>query len=166
MTTRTRTCVGVDPGGRSTGVAAVIAPKTLVYWAVVTRDADLDVYLAEICETIRIARSHLRHTARESGARTAVAVEDVVDPTPHMGTVTVRGLIDAAQVLGAVVRTFNAQRIRPASHGGGLLAAYPEALRGPREKKGTGRLRHARSAYDVAVTWLRHQPSLEKETQL
>lgn len=154
--------VGVDPGGRHTGVVAR-AGDQLLYKALVscTPDITFDWYLAEVVDTVRRARDHARDVliAHDTHPRTGllVGVEDINDPTPQMGIASIRGLIDTAQVLGAVAAHFVVTRIPPAGHGSNPLSTYPNALVG-HETEGRGRLRHVRSAWDIAgVTHRIHQ---------
>lgn len=88
----------------------------------------------------------------------AVAVEAVNKPSPHMGVISVDGLIDTALTAGAVsswavFEVIGLIWVPPAHNGQGHLLAYPEALRPTRGSgKGHDRLRHCRSAWDVAGT--------------
>lgn len=82
------------------------------------------------------------------------AVEGLNHPHPRMKLVNVRGLLDTARVIGwldvwlAPSRTV--LEVPPGRHGSGPLAAYPAELVGPRERSGSGKMRHVRSAFDVA----------------
>lgn len=140
--------VGVDPGGRTTGVVSVNG-STVVYSALVTRTADqaFGQYALEVVDTVRIAVSAFWPT---------INVEDLVEPTPHLGLTSVKGLIDTARLIGyleAELPNYGIVRmVRPNNHGGDPLAAYPPELVGSREKVGTGKLRHVRAAYDIART--------------
>lgn len=140
--------VGVDPGGRFTGIVAR-AGDVAVWAAVVTRDADGDMarYLDEVEEAMLDAVHH--HGVDAS--RVQVAVEGLVAPSPHMGMVSLQGLLDTAVVLGAVMgRWDECVVVPPGDNGAGPLASYPARLVGSREKVGEGKARHARSAWDVA----------------
>lgn len=146
--------VAVDPGGATTGIV-VRSGDTLHVWALVERnhlEPTIDPYLSEVCDTIIRARDHARNLALSDDryGPTTLAVEDINDPTPNMRTISVRGLIDTAQVVGAVAARWAVVRIPPGGHGMNPLGVYPEALRGGREKKGTGKLRHCRAAWDIA----------------
>ena len=88
-----------------------------------------------------------------------VAVEGLHVPTPHMGMTSVKGLIDTARVLGWVewvaCQVWGDQgpfvSVPPGGHGTAPRSTYPPELIGAREgPKLTGRLRHCRSAWDVA----------------
>lgn len=140
--------VGVDPGAAATGVVvrrgAAVAAACLVH-----RGDALDGYLAEVGAAVL--------GYRDDHQADMVAVEDTVPPEPHMGLSNPAGIIGAAQVLGAVVALApGAVLVPPAGWGAPvgsrveLCARYPLELIGPRERKGTGRLRHLRSAWDVA----------------
>ena len=94
--------------------------------------------------------------AQVKGCQSLIAVEELVHPTPHMGLANVRGLLDTAQILGAVVAVgMLVVRVRPAKFGTAPLASYPAALVGEREVSGKGRLRHARAAWDIAGAGLK-----------
>jgi hypothetical protein len=146
--------VGVDPGGAQTGI--VVRAEGLHRWMLVTRTTPFDDYLREVTEGVLELKNHGRlllvdddlHDFRDP----VVAVEDINDPTPQMGVTSVRGLIDTAQVLGALAVRFTILRVPPGGHGSGPLTAYPQGLRGEQEKIGTGKLRHCRSAWDIAGT--------------
>lgn len=140
--------VGVDPGGRQTGVVARCGPQPL-FACIVTRADPENVptaaYVAEVTGAVADALDAI-------GGQALVAVEGVVHPTGHVRMVNVTGLLGAAVVLGGVLAAFPAAVVvPPGGHGAGPLGAYPDDLCGPRESKGTGRHRHVRSAYDVAA---------------
>lgn len=133
--------IGVDPGGQHTGIV-VVEDGRLTAKSLIGRDAN---------ETIEdYARYVARHVAGQADGR-LVAVEGVRRPSPHLGMIDVTGLLDAAVVLGAVVASCDpVMVVPPAGHGSGPLMAYPAELVGPNEPAGTGRLKHCRSAWDVA----------------
>ncbi len=147
-----RFIVAVDPGGSHTGI--VVRSDTLLHWhALVDRNRlhqNIDPYLHAVCDTIAQARDVARNLALTSGGQMVVAVEDIVDPTPQMGTIAVRGVIDTAQILGGVAAKWAVTRVPPAGHGLNPLHVYPIELSTPVEVKGTGRLRHCRAAWDIA----------------
>lgn len=141
--------IGVDPGGRSTGVIA--REGNALHWAaILVRDgAELlpgPDYFDEVFDGVNDA---LNSTVLVGGYR--LAVEGLVHPNGHVGIANVTGLLGTAMVLGAILSRFpDALVVPPGKHGAAPLTAYPEALRGPREKRGAGRARHARSAWDIA----------------
>jgi hypothetical protein len=137
--------VGIDPGGRWTGVVARRF-DAVVWAAVITREGDMASYLTEIKAAVGDAiATHLL------AVDVTVAVEGLVKPTPHMGVISLTGLLDTAVVLGAVMAWWpSAVIVPPGDNGAGPLTAYPARLVGAREVKGEGIARHARSAWDVA----------------
>lgn len=145
--------VGVDPGGRSTGVVTRHADR-LLYAATVTRDGTLADYLTEV--TCTVTKAVACAVTDQAGTTDPivtpiVAVEDLNEPTPHLGLTNVRGLIGAAEVLGAVLHAYpTAVLVPPGRHGSAPLDTYPPALVGARERQGTGKARHVRSSWDVA----------------
>lgn len=148
--------IGVDPGGRQTGLVVRYGNSCLAA-DLVTRDdpepfpgAD---YLAEVVDAIGglvvYASQDLPELA--GAAPPKVAVEAVVHPSGHVRMINAAGLLGTATVLGAVLAHFpKAIVVPPASHGAGPRSAYPAVLWPPTEKRGTGRRRHLRSAWDIA----------------
>ena len=141
--------IGVDPGGRHTGIVLRHSDQ-LVRWMLIRRATPLDAYLEEVVAAV--VEMYAYAPTVGIGGPILVAVEDLNDPNPHMGVTAVRGIIDTAQVIGALSVTLPIVRIPPGRHGSAPLAAYPTALRGARELVGKGKLRHVRSAWDVAGT--------------
>lgn len=142
--------IGVDPGGRFTGVIARVGPR-LLYGATVTRDDCVPSYLVEVRRTIEAAIDAVYRAQRYPVLTPIVAVEDLNEPTPHKGLINVNGLIGTAQVLGAVLCAHpTAIIVAPGGHGSAPLPAYPAALVGSREVAGTGKKKHMRSGWDIA----------------
>lgn len=89
----------------------------------------------------------------------AVAIEGVQKPSPFMGKsgnvsfTNVNGLLGTAMVLGAVLAALPAIVVPPGGNGSDPMGVYPVELR-PTRGKGAGgdKLRHERSAWDVAGT--------------
>jgi hypothetical protein len=135
--------VGVDPGGSDTGIVLRAADKLLAFDVVSRRAAAGEVraelpdgaYLCRVVDTV------VRFSALTRGS-TIVTIEGIKKPTGFAGgkraPMNPMGLIATGMTLGAV------------------LPAYPSALR-PTSGRGAGadRLRHARSAWDVADLGLR-----------
>lgn len=153
--------IGIDPGGTYTGVVArptrdLKARPT--YGAVVVRgqDSPLPLYLLEVLDTIEKA------IGLDSGPQAGeISVENVRPPTGWKDSERVpihpEGLLLTGVVLGAILgRWPNAYLVEPAGHGSHPLQLYPTDLIGQRERQGTGRRRHARSAWDVAGVALCH----------
>lgn len=138
--------VGVDPGGRYCGVVTRTGDAA-VWAAVITRDGDMAGYLVEVRAAIRDAVA----VVDQAGGTATVAVEGLVKPSPHMGVISLQGLLDTAVVLGAVMAWYpDAVVVPPGENGAGPLLSYPSRLVGARERVGEGVARHARSAFDVA----------------
>jgi len=139
--------LGVDPGGRTTGLCLVDG-RTVVAWALFVRKPTegFDPYFDRI---------HAALFAAVNGPGAPhIAVEYLVDPNPHLGITAVRGLLDTAQVIGAIRATFDVTMIRPGGHGSNLLRSYPPELVGPKEgAAGKGKMRHVRSAFDIAQAY-------------
>lgn len=165
--TRDPIVLGVDPGLRETGLALVDG-RTLLAAGTVTRDGppvpigrqltgvDGLTYLDRLGSTLD-GLEQLVVAPR----RLLVAVEDVVNPSPHMGTTNPAGIIATAVALGYVIGWAEAidgvelVTVRPARNGAGIAAQYPAQLldRGGKVSPG-GKRRHERSAYDVALAGL------------
>lgn len=143
--------IGVDPGGQCVGIVARHRDE-LIYHGLLTRgDRAMAGWVRAVTQGCRDAAWAV---PRQIGSTrpTVLAVEDLNPPTPHMGITSVRGLLDTAQVLGAVLHVYpGAIVVPPGGHGSGPIAAYPDALR-PKTGRGRGhdRLRHCRSGWDVA----------------
>lgn len=138
------TFVGVDPGGTWTGLVARRGDH-LLDAAVLRREVGQpDVrWVARVLWEIEVL----------SGGPdpVVVAVESVVAPTGRLGMISLEGLIGCAAVYGAIIGEYpEAVTVSPGGHGSAVLAAYPPALRARGETAGTGRWRHARSAWDIA----------------
>lgn len=135
--------VGVDPGGTWTGLVARRGDELLDF-AVLRREArQPDVrWVARVLSEIEYLRGP---------DPVVLAVESVVAPTGRLGMISLEGLLGAAMVLGAVLGEYpEAVTVSPGGHGSAVLAAYPPGLRAQGETAGTGRWRHARSAWDIA----------------
>jgi hypothetical protein len=153
--------VGCDPGGRETGVVARLGDEVL-WHAVIKADLTEPVvaYLDAVHQAVELALSAAIDASGDP--LPLIGVEGVVPPSPFFKgsyqSINVGGLINAAVVLGAVVGTHctPAERIiivPPAGHGANrpLRLCYPPELIGEREgEAGEGKLRHCRSAWDVA----------------
>lgn len=148
--------IGVDPGGRQTGIVVRYGDNCLAA-DLVTRDgpeafpgAD---YLAEVVDAIGglIVYGRDQICGDDTCAPAVVAVEGVVHPSGHVRMINAAGLLGTATVLGAVLAHYPAALVvPPAGNGAGPRSAYPAVLWPPTEKRGTGRCRHLRSAWDIA----------------
>jgi len=144
--------VGVDPGGQTSGFAVRIGDQCVAA-ALVENTTGRDGYLDELAEQLD---RYWTFCGDLDGPR-YVAVEDVRHPSPHLGTINVAGLLETAVGLGAVLawcRTWQAPvvTVPPGGHGTAPLTAYPRRLVGEHElgEYGKGRMKHARSAWDIA----------------
>lgn len=151
----TQLVIGVDPGGRQTGLVARYGDDLLAA-DLCTRDgAELFPgagYLAEVCDAVGGLVVYGQAETGESSF--VVAVEGVVHPSGHVRMINAAGLLGTAAVLGAVLVEYprTSVVVPPAKHGGGPRQAYPPQLWPTTDRKGTGRMRHVRSAWDVADT--------------
>jgi hypothetical protein len=142
--------VGVDPGGRSTGICARGNDVVLVSVLIPRPGRDPLPRSADLRRVVVIIEAVCRQL-RAAGWTPHVAVEDVVAPNPHLGMSNPVGLLGTAMVLGAVLSRWpGAAIVAPKGHGSAPLAAYPTELVGPTETAGTGKRRHLRSAWDIA----------------
>lgn len=141
--------VGVDPGGHDTGI--VVRQRDCLLWSdTVRRSPDEPVvhYALRVLQSVEAA---IAEAAGEDAGRGLLAVEDVVDPNPHVRLTNPRGLIDTAIVVGVIVGRHPVVLVPPGGHGTGPLGWYPATLRPTRgQGRGKDRLRHVRSAWDVA----------------
>jgi hypothetical protein len=145
--------LGVDPGGQSVGIVVREGHDLLHHRTVTRGDQTIDVWTRTVLDDL--------DRAAGVGFLDLCAVEGLNHPTPQMGLANVRGLLDTATVLGAVIGwcdQLDVVVVPPGRHGraadglgrAGLSAAYPAELVGPRETSGTGALRHCRAAWDCA----------------
>lgn len=136
--------LGVDPGGRWTGLVVVergraVARATVERGSRVGDGSTDHDYLDDV--VVELDAAHTRYGVE------LVAVEDVRRPVPQAGhrPTNPAGIIAAAVVLGRVIgwadeRGRPVAIVPPGGHGSSPRAAYPPELR-----------RHERSAYDVAL---------------
>lgn len=151
------TWVGIDPGGRYTGVV-VRRGNDLLDHRTYTRPGTDDLPERSFLRRLMLELMDLveLHDA-------AVAVEGVQKPSPFMGKTgnvsfsNVTGILGTAAVWGAVMAILPAVVIPPGGNGSGPMRAYPVELR-PTTGKGAGKdkLRHERSAWDVAGAGAAH----------
>lgn len=153
------TVLGIDPGGRTTGIVVRDGARLLHHAVIVRINVEpVESYALMIARTCDGIRRHGTEGS-EGYPVDVVAIESVEPPRWHhngkASPINPRHIIDTAIVYGALVATFpDAILVPPAGNGSRLLAAYPAELVGPKETKGTGELRHARSAWDIAAAGL------------
>lgn len=155
--------IGIDPGSRTTAIILIDNKQKPVKLSLVKNDGEL---LPVPADYIQGAINELRDYVTQNPDAT-IAVEGITRPNWHLATEHKRGsaanptgLLGTAMLLGAIISHYpDAVIIPPNKNGSKPLVAYPDELISPHEKKhpdwktrvGTGKLRHARSAYDVAV---------------
>lgn len=175
-----RVVLGVDPGGAGTGICVVRDGVVLAYATVDlgepvgTAALVRPDYLRRVVAACQATTGPPgpapgrctvieRLTAATGGPPDIVAVEDLNSPggRDHNGRVSPiqpAGLLAAAAVAGAVATWADLSglpvaTVPPGRNGSSPLSVYPSALVPPRTTAGTSdRLRHVRSAYDVART--------------
>lgn len=170
--------VGVDPGGRDTGIAVVDVPAVPAY-STPRLLASTTVRRADDGPLTRIPRDYLldvnaailhyladpiRYGLNTGTAVELIAIEGVEAPggfaNGRKQLLDPAGIIATAQVLGAVLgRAWSVPVVvvRPGHNGRVLpLTRYPEPL--ATKGKGHDKRRHERSAYDCAV----HGPALAR----
>lgn len=146
--------LGVDPGAKETGLALIEGDAVLDHFvASRPRVTDLvdPLYAAYVLKAADVLLDGLTQDLD------AVAIEDLRAPNPHVRVTNPGPAIAAGVIAGALIGWADRRGVRvvtvsPEGLGSRLLATYPKTLVGPRETSGRGGvLRHARSAYDVAL---------------
>lgn len=147
--------VGIDPGGRESAVVVRRGPLLVASQVLKRAGAGKLPDSRYLGQVVDVAGDYVAANL-ENGQRPVVAVEGVEEPSWYMnGKVSpanMGGLMATCMVLGAIMAVFpDAVVVRPRRHGQAAISAYPEELRPVRGSgKGKDRLRHARSAWDIA----------------
>ena len=148
--------VGIDPGGRYTGIVARYT-STVIEW----RSIDLGADWASIpnhhgANQIQAALLDLTHNLT---GPILIGIEDVNPPTPHMGIVSLAGLVKTAWYAGALYKLaaaldLDAVMVPPGGNGANPPHTYPAALRKRRPDwtLGNKKAAHLYSAWDVSHT--------------
>lgn len=146
--------LGVDPGSTTTGFV-VRDGEEVVSWLLAERpDGEGDLaYLQRVGTTFVIVAAKLTDplVGIETVQKPNVwhgGKRQVLDPQPMIITGMAAGVVVGL----ALQRCWHVVMVPPAKNGSSPLPAYPSVLVGERERSGTGKLRHARSAWDVAGT--------------
>lgn len=159
--------VGVDPGGRDTGIVVIntsarsIPGMLLRHFTVTNPAKDLldtsPAYLMDVNASILMA---IRETDAE-----AVGMEGLRAPSSHIrgekSFVRPRDVMAVALVVGSILgRSWPVGLVKIAPGGNGKTlprTQYPEAIRMAEGGRGSDKRRHERSAFDVArqVPWAR-----------
>lgn len=165
--------IGVDPGGRETGIAAIVRSgvDTVLYGSTTVRRVDVEPLLEMPPEYLLAVAGEIREVLdglRADGHEAMLAIEQVTPPSwrvkGKVSPIKPDAIMATSIVLGAVLgRAWGIPivAVRPggngagvAVHGDGRWAHYPERLRPKMGGKGSDKLRHERSAYDCAVRGL------------
>lgn len=150
-----KSVIGIDPGGRSTGLV-LLSGDRLIDADVIERKGKDRVpeasYLVEVRKRVQVA-------CFRSVDRPLLCVEGLKAPNAyHDGKrkpISPLDLVGPAMVLGMILAEWpEAVVVPPGGNGARDWFAYPEQIRQPIGGKGSDRMRHARSAYDVAVQGL------------
>lgn len=157
------TLIGVDPGARDTGIVAIRADGTLSHVSIHNDGPLLPLDRAYLLDV----KAVVDELIRDAGDDHTLRVETVVRPNWHVAKASGGGsasnpeaLLATAQLFGAILGWYDCELVRPGGNGSGKLGTYPPALVSDGERRregwelrvGTGKLRHCRSAYDVALT--------------
>jgi hypothetical protein len=146
--------LGIDPGGRESGVVLRRRDDLLAYEYVVRRD-DGTYPDGRYCS--QVAAACLRVLDRGGlGPRSdglVVVVEGVRYWARPDAPRNLTGVLGAAIVLGSILARWSDAVVVPPGSGHGSLheQAYPEEIRPPADGRGRDRLRHCRSAFDVTI---------------
>lgn len=160
-----RIVLGVDPGGRETGVVLRHGEDLLGAGVPVRQDQLLIPDGTYTRQVTKVALQLLDdHGLGPRDPSLIVCVEGVrYWPQQKATQRNLTGLLGAAVVLGAIVeRWSNAVVVPPGSgHGGLHEQAYPRPIRPAEHGKGQDRNRHARSAWDCSIhgetMWLQRE---------
>ena len=148
--------IGVDPGHRETGLVLCVGAELVDHEVIVRKGDGMpgDEYLDRVVDAIAELRQRALAVTVQRGP--LVGLEGVQAPNPHAGMTNPTGIIGTAVVFGWVWRAFpDAIIVRPQSAGKGPLGAYPDELQPTRgDGRGRDKLRHCRSAYDIALATL------------
>lgn len=149
--------LGVDPGGRETGLVVRQGDDLAAHRVVVRPDRGRLPDGRYVRQVLVACTDLLTEAGTDARADDLLVCVEGVAYWPEARDAKVRkdqrGLYGTAIVLGAILARWpNAQLVRPGAGHGGLSGwAYPTAIRPPTNGQGKDRLRHCRSAWDV--TW-------------
>jgi len=140
--------VGVDPGGQDTGIV-VRCGDTLLDASLLRRGTD-DTLGAWVRGCVNTVERLVKSTQAS-----LVAVESIVQPSWHVRerVISIDGLLWAQAVVGGLLVAFpDAILVPPNGHGAAPLRTYPSVIVGANERRGCGKARHLRSAWDIAAS--------------
>ena len=169
--------VGVDPGARNTGLTLLEFPqmgghRSTLHESHTIENAASDFLPLDSDYVGRVKAEISELTWHATTSDVLIAIEGVtrptwnnagrfggaaIDPGPLLSTAMLVGVLDGA----FTERGWPILIVPPNHHGGGALASYPESLVSDAEKRrrnwqatvggDKAKLRHERSAYDVAI---------------
>jgi len=140
----TAAIIAVHPASQWTGLARRDGDQ-LAGWRLLPRDPNPAAYLTSVLDALA--------SLHQPGDRAALAA--LPAPAHTIGHGVTYAEVCRALVLGALLATpapwpTPPLLVRPAAYGSWLLAGYPAELVGRRERRGAGRLRACRAAWDLA----------------
>ena len=150
--------LGVDPGAQATGIV-VRTGDELAYGTTAVRDKGetVELYAAGVVHLVAGIKERFIELL---DGRPLVAIEAVLAPSVWNNGERVvlhpQFVMDTCTVAGHIAGWATAQRlevewVRPGHNGQGFIGSYPAAAApDPRQGAGKDRLRHLRSAWDVA----------------
>lgn len=155
--------IGIDPGARDTGIIAIFDGTRVVSESVHNEGPLLPLTWSYISQVGRCVDALID----EAEGDAVIKIEGVTAPNWHVAKDAKRGaatnptgLLGTAQMLGALMGWYgeDAVIVPPRGNGSKPLGAYPLELvsKGERRTKGwelrvgTGKMRHVRSAWDIA----------------
>lgn len=150
--------IGIDPGGRWTGLVVRQGSRLVDFDVLESTHAPRELpTMAYVYDVIAWVANRSAEVLAALGVPAQIAAEGMKVPEFRRGAPTgERNRVRPEAVMGLVmvytgvrVAFPDSVEVAPGGHGEGPLSAYPAELVG-RERKGTGILRHARSAWDVA----------------
>lgn len=142
--------LGIDPGTKTTGFCLITNAGETKAWGLSHREKEESIY--DYAEAL-IARAK----SLTFGRNCVMAIEDMRPPVPQLGMISVKPHIETGKLIGALwigLDGYERVIVQPKRHGSHtpLWLHYPDELIGDRENpdNGKGKLRHCRSAFDIA----------------
>ncbi|MEM9465268.1 MAG: hypothetical protein AAGA90_07830 [Actinomycetota bacterium] len=169
MVRRSSGIAAFDPGSRSTGAVALLPNGDVFRHRVWSRRDGASItgyarWVAKQATDLAVDLEREIYPAPSATFRIAFAVEGIVAivPQARRRPINPMPLVETGVVLGAIAHAFGEDLVvvRPGNHGGNELGYYPAELVTDAERRldgwqlrvgKTSKLRHARSAYDVAL---------------
>lgn len=156
-----RAVVGIDPGGRNTGLVVMVDGRLAGGTVIVRKGKDPLPDAAYLLEVLEMASGYVDAGDNASrGLGAIVAVEGLTKPTGFRasggkGLLNPLDLAGPAMVIGAVLAHWpGAIIVPPGGNGSKPLYSYPPEIQPRAGGKGSDRNAHARSAWDIALAGL------------